>query len=153
MGPLRFRASIGKGGISAFKREGDGATPLCAMSVIGGFRRARITDPGKGAARLPVVDHRHGWCDEPAHAAYNQPVTRPFAASHETLLRKDGLYDLVLVLDWNIRRRVRGLGSAIFLHAARPGYLPTEGCVALHPRDLRQVIGPLLAGGLVHVLR
>ena len=153
LGPLRFRASLGRGGITAFKREGDGATPLAVMRVIGGFRGIRIGDAGRAGARLPVARCEQGWCDEPRHGAYNRPVTLPFPGSHETLIRSDPLYDLVVVLDWNIGRRARGLGSAIFLHAARPGYLPTEGCVALRPRDLRRVVGPLLSGGHVTVCR
>ena len=71
---------------------------------------------------------------------------RQFAASCETLLRQDALYDFVFVLDWNFRMRQRGAGSAIFLHVARPGYPPTEGCIALSRRDLTRLM-PLLRRG------
>jgi L,D-peptidoglycan transpeptidase YkuD (ErfK/YbiS/YcfS/YnhG family) len=37
-------------------------------------------------------------------------------------------------LGYNDAPPVPGLGSAIFLHVARPDFSPTEGCVAL-PRD------------------
>ena len=55
--------------------------------------------------------------------------------------RDDHLYDIVGVLDWNISPRVRGRGSAIFLHLARPGYRPTAGCIALSRRDLGLLLG------------
>jgi L,D-peptidoglycan transpeptidase YkuD (ErfK/YbiS/YcfS/YnhG family) len=73
-------------------------------------------------------------------------VRLPFPASAERMLRDDRLYDGVVVLDWNVRRRARGLGSAIFVHVARPGYAPTEGCVALSRRDLGRLAPHLKAG-------
>lgn len=155
-GPLTFRGALGRGGISAFKREGDGVTPRAAMAVMGGFQRG--TEPGRrsfiAASRVPLdrAGPRDGWCDQPGHAAYNRPVQLPFPASCERLVRDDGLYDAVLVLDWNLRSRARGRGSAIFLHVAREGYQPTEGCVALKPRDLRLLLAFLRPGDLVDVL-
>ena len=85
-----------------------------------------------------------GWCDDPADAQYNRPVRLPYPAHHEELWRQDGLYDVVGVLGWNDGPVVRGFGSAIFLHIARPDYSATEGCVALSAPDLRAV----LAAGL-----
>jgi L,D-peptidoglycan transpeptidase YkuD (ErfK/YbiS/YcfS/YnhG family) len=40
----------------------------------------------------------------------------------------------------------RGRGSAIFLHLAREDGRPTEGCVALAPRDLNAVLAAGLMG-------
>ncbi len=155
-GPLMFQATLGRGGISVFKREGDGATPRAAMAVLGGFRRGYR--PGQRSTALPSpvefdrAGLRDGWCDAPDHAAYNRPVRLPFPASCERLVREDRLYDAVLVLDWNVSRRARGLGSAIFLHVAREGYRPTEGCVALEPRDLKVLLGFIRRGDIVQVL-
>lgn len=143
-GPLTLPCALGRSGTTIFKREGDGATPVASMSLITAFRRA-----GRQAARpagLPVRITREGhdgWCDAPWHGAYNRFVRLPFGASAESLARGDRLYDLVVVLDWNYTRRVQKRGSAIFLHVAKPGHAPTEGCVALAPRDLRRV-APLL---------
>ena len=80
----------------------------------------------------------------PGHADYNRAVTLPHPARHEALWRDDAVYDLIGVLDWNRAPVARGRGSAIFLHLARPGLDPTEGCVALPERELRG----LLAAGL-----
>lgn len=148
-GPLRLRCALGRGGVSSRKREGDGATPLAAMRVVGVFLRGGR----RGAAPRPAAPWVHagardGWCDAPAHGAYNRPVRLPLPASAETLRRDDALYDMVVVLDWNLRSRRRGAGSAIFLHVARPGFAPTEGCVALARGDVLR-LAPLLARGRV----
>ena len=79
-----------------------------------------------------------GWCDSPGDRNYNRPVNLPYPTSHEKLCRKDHLYDVALVMDYNISRRLtaKGGGSAIFFHLAREGYSPTEGCVAISRRDM-----------------
>ncbi len=91
---------------------------------------------------LPFVPIRNdmGWCDAPDHPSYNRPVALPFGSSHECLKRDDSLYDLVVVLDINITTRIKGMGSALFMHVAREGYKPTEGCIALRKEDLRQLL-------------
>ena len=150
-GPLVLPAALGRGGISSFKREGDGCTPRGPMAVIGGFRRGGMLTPDRSGVALYRTGKRDGWCDAPAHPAYNRQVRLPFAASHETLLRKDALYDFGFILDWNIVSRRRGAGSAIFLHVARPGYTPTEGCVALKRRDLLRLMPFLRRGTILRV--
>jgi L,D-peptidoglycan transpeptidase YkuD (ErfK/YbiS/YcfS/YnhG family) len=152
-GPVLIEAALGKGAISAFKREGDGATPLGDLAVVSGFRRGGSLTAAPSAVPLRRVGRLDGWCDAPDHGAYNRPVRLPFPASHETLLRSDRLYDFVLVLDWNIRSRRRGRGSAIFLHVARPGYQPTEGCIALKRQDLIRLLPYLRKGTVFRVSR
>ena len=84
-----------------------------------------------------------GWSDDARDRNYNRPVTHPYPASAEQLWRPDGLYDLVVVLDHNERPRVRGHGSAVFIHIARPDMAPTAGCIALRPRDLVRLLALL----------
>lgn len=144
--------ALGRGGISTFKREGDGATPLAAMRLLGGyFRRGGMP----AASPLPLVPIRAdtGWCDAPADPNYNRPVKLPFRASHEEMKRPDRLYDAVVVLDWNVTRRVRNRGSAIFLHVARPGFSPTEGCVAIAPAAMRWLLPRLSRRTVLRVIR
>jgi L,D-peptidoglycan transpeptidase YkuD (ErfK/YbiS/YcfS/YnhG family) len=144
--------ALGRGGISAFKREGDGATPLAAMRLLGGYvRRGRMP----AASPLPLVAIRPdmGWCDAPADPNYNRPVRLPFRASHEEMKRPDRLYDAVIVLDWNVAMRVRNRGSAIFLHVARPGFAPTEGCVAIAPAAMRWLLPRLSRHTVLRVVR
>jgi L,D-peptidoglycan transpeptidase YkuD (ErfK/YbiS/YcfS/YnhG family) len=83
---------------------------------------------------------REGWCDAPADRNYNRPVRHPYPAGAERLWRTDALYDIVVVLDYNDRPRVRGRGSAIFMHVAKPGYAPTEGCIALARAHLLRLL-------------
>lgn len=139
-GAARLRCALGKGGVHAAKREGDGATPVGAFVLRRVLYRA---DRGAApATRLPVaaISEDDGWCDDPADAAYNRPVKLPYKAHAERLWRQDRLYDLVVVLSHNDDPPIAGLGSAIFLHVAAPDYAPTAGCVALAPDDLRRVL-------------
>lgn len=146
------RAAIGRAGMTSRKREGDGATPIASMRLLGGYmRRDRITLP-QTALRLTPVRREMLWCDAPKHACYNRPVRRPFAAGHEELMRDDGLYDVCLVMDWNISSRRRNAGSAIFLHLIRPGYLPTEGCIAVSRQAMKRLVRFLRKGTIVRVV-
>ena len=150
-GPVTLRAALGRGGVTAFKREGDGGTPRAAMAVLTGFRRAGMLTPANAGVTLHRAGRRDGWCDEPGHAAYNRHVRVPFPAGHETLLRDDVLYDFGFVLDWNIRSRRRGMGSAIFLHVAKPGFPPTQGCIALDRRDMLRIMPFIRRGTILRV--
>ena len=129
-------AALGRSGIRALKREGDGGTPLGRFPIRQVLYRAdRVPRP---RTRLPVRAIRadDGWCEDPADRNYNRLVSLPPRRSADRLIRADHLYDLMLVLGHNDRPRVRGKGSAIFMHLARPGYAPTAGCIALSRRDL-----------------
>lgn len=149
---ITLQAAIGRSGVSAFKREGDGATPIAAMKLISGFTRGeRIRLP-----QTPLSMRRIGaemlWCDEPKHASYNRLVKAPFKPSHEEMKRADGLYDICLVMDWNITSRKRYGGSAIFFHLIKPGYQPTAGCVAVSLRDMKRLLPHLRKGTVVKVV-
>ncbi|SDD95145.1 L,D-peptidoglycan transpeptidase YkuD, ErfK/YbiS/YcfS/YnhG family [Paracoccus isoporae] len=126
--------SIGRGGVTKAKAEGDGATPSGIHAVTAcWYRPDRIARPAPWAVPIGPVDL---WCDASGHPDYNRHVRAPFAASHETLRRADPLYDIVLTTDWNWPAAVPGMGSAIFLHQwRRPGYA-TAGCIAMARRDL-----------------
>lgn len=151
-GTIVMPAAVGRSGRTTRKREGDGATPIGAMALISGFRRGD-RHPGV-QTRLPIRLIRANmlWCDQPADPNYNRLVKAPFRPSHEEMKRKDGLYDVCLVMDWNITSRARNRGSAIFFHLIRPGYQPTEGCIAIHPRDMKRILPYLRKGTVVRVL-
>ncbi len=100
---------------------------------------------------MRVIGRDDGWCDAAADRNYNRAVRMPYAASAEAMWRADGIYDVVVVLSHNERPRKRGCGSAIFMHVARPGYLPTDGCIALSARDLRLVLALCQRGACVQV--
>jgi L,D-peptidoglycan transpeptidase YkuD (ErfK/YbiS/YcfS/YnhG family) len=140
VGGLRVRCALGRSGQRAIKREGDGATPIGRFKLLNAYYRAdRLSRP---RVSLPLVALRRddGWCDATGDRNYNRHVRHPYAASAERMWRDDGLYDLVVVLDYNLRPRKQGGGSAIFLHCARPDYAPTEGCVAVKRDELLRLL-------------
>ncbi|MGO9006760.1 MAG: L,D-transpeptidase family protein [Beijerinckiaceae bacterium] len=150
-GACIFVCAIGGGGIRHAKREGDGATPAGRFACLGGFFNSQRATRPRTALPLRVIKRELGWCDDPQAPAYNRPLRLPTRFSHEDMWREDGLYDLVLVLDYNFGRRAKYRGSAIFLHCARPDFAPTAGCIALAPGDLRKLL-PRLAKKAVLVV-
>ena len=144
-GNLVVPCALGRSGTTRRKREGDGASPVGCFRLLQGFYRA---DQGqRPRTRLPLtrIQPAQGWCDDPGDRRYNTLVPLPCASSHETLWREDRLYDVVIDIAWNRGPVVRGRGSAIFLHLARPGFEPTAGCVAVEKRMIRRLlerIGP-----------
>ncbi|WP_137042613.1 L,D-transpeptidase [Pseudolabrys sp. FHR47] len=140
-GPFVLPVAIGRGGIKANKREGDGGTPR------GTFRLKRLWWRGERHIRPPTllpsrrIKADDGWCEDPASRHYNQPVKVPPGSSADRLARADHLYDFIIELDHNTRPRIAGRGSAVFIHAARPQFAPTAGCVALDIHALRKLIG------------
>lgn len=152
-GGLSLRCALGKGGViqTPEKREGDGASPAGVWPVRRVWYR-----PDKGPAPetgIPAIALRpsDGWCDAPGDVHYNQWVPLPYPARHERLWREDGLYDLIVELGYNDDPAVPGRGSAIFLHVARPGYAPTEGCVALAEAGLREVLKRLQGASTLEI--
>ncbi|HEX2147489.1 MAG TPA: L,D-transpeptidase [Pseudorhizobium sp.] len=145
-------AALGRSGRTPFKREGDGATPIASMRLLYGFYRAdRLVSLHTPLPMRQISKHML-WCDQPEHPSYNRLVKAPFTPSHEEMRRADGLYDICLVLDWNIASRRRYRGSAIFFHLIRPGYEPTAGCVAISLKDMRRLLPFLRQGTEVRVL-
>ncbi|SON58169.1 L,D-transpeptidase catalytic domain [Hartmannibacter diazotrophicus] len=144
-----LRCAIGRAGITARKREGDGASPAGRFAILGGYYRADRIGRPETALPLRPIRSQDGWCDAPGDRNYNRPVRLPYAASHERLWRDDHLYDIVLVLDANLTRRRRGRGSAIFFHLARSGYAPTEGCVAVSLADMKKLLAKIRPGSAI----
>ena len=139
-GPLALPVALGRGGIRANKREGDGGTPR------GAFRLRRIWWRADRAPRpltlLPVrrIRAEDGWCEDPLDRHYNRPIRLEPQHPGDRLRRADHLYDLIVELDHNTRPRIAGRGSAVFMHIARPGFAPTAGCVALTAAALRRLV-------------
>ena len=132
-----MRCALGRAGLRADKREGDGATPIGRFPmrrVL--YRRDRLRTAPTTGLDCAAIGRDDGWCDEPENPSYNRPVRLPFEGSHEKLWRADGLYDVTVILGHNDDPPRPGFGSAIFLHVARGDYGPTEGCIALALPDL-----------------
>lgn len=130
----RFACSVGRGGITSAKREGDGATPAGVHRLVGMLYRAdRMARPADWALPIGPFDL---WSDAVDDIDYNRFVRAPYPHSHERLHRADPLYDLILLTDWNWPEAQPGRGSAIFVHIWRRPGCPTAGCVGFARRDL-----------------
>ncbi len=134
---LRLRAVCGAAGVTAHKQEGDEATPTGLLPLLRILYRADRIKPPRCAVPMEPIAPNDGWCDDPTDRAYNKPVTLPYPGRHEALWRNDSIYDIAGILGWNTNPIIPGKGSAIFLHAAKPDYGPTAGCIALSLPDLR----------------
>jgi L,D-peptidoglycan transpeptidase YkuD (ErfK/YbiS/YcfS/YnhG family) len=145
------RAALGRSGIKALKREGDGATPLGRFPVRQVLYRAGRLPRPRTPLPLRAIRADDGWCEDPADRNYNRLVKLSPRSGADRLTRDDHLYDLILVLGHNDRPRVRGRGSAIFVHLARPGYAPTAGCIALSRHDLLMLVAQLRRGSVIVV--
>lgn len=151
IGGLRFPCALGRSGRHPIKREGDGFTPVGAFAVRRAFYRPdRLLRPETHVPLTPLRPD-DGWCDAVGDRNYNHKVKHPYPASAERMWREDHLYDLVIVIDQNERPRVQGGGSAVFIHAARAGYRPTEGCIAFERSHLLRLLKVLQPGTIVRV--
>jgi L,D-peptidoglycan transpeptidase YkuD (ErfK/YbiS/YcfS/YnhG family) len=132
--------ALGRGGIKANKREGDGGTPK------GTFRPRQLWWRGDRHPRprtwLPVrtIGPRDAWCEEPDSRLYNQPIRMQRDQRGDRLRRDDHLYDFIIEIDHNRLPRIKGRGSAVFLHLARDRFEPTAGCVAMTQRAMLQLV-------------
>jgi len=147
-GALRVPCALGPTGIVRRKREGDGGTPAGRFAMLWGYYRPDRRRPQAAGVPLRPMRRDQGWCEDPASARYNRPVRVPARDATDRMWRTDHLYDLTFVLDQNFTRRSKNAGSAIFFHLARPGLIPTAGCVAISAGDMRK-LAPRLARGAV----
>ena len=140
-----FPCVVGRGGITADKREGDRATPEGEHRIVGLLYR-----PDRIAGPLPrwAEPIRPGdlWSDDPLDPEYNHWVRAPHGFGYERLWRSDPLYNLILITDWNYPVSTPGKGSAIFLHRWRKPRHPTAGCVAFAATDLRWIAAAAAPG-------
>ena len=132
--------ALGRSGVRANKREGDGATPRGRFRLVRLWWRAdRGLPPATG---LPVrrIEPDLAWNEDPADRRYNRPFHRSPNEPGDRLWRDDPLYDFIVEINHNTRPRVAGRGSAVFVHVARPNRAPTAGCVALDTAALRRLL-------------
>jgi L,D-peptidoglycan transpeptidase YkuD (ErfK/YbiS/YcfS/YnhG family) len=139
-GPLVLPVALGRGSIKANKREGDGGTPR------GVFRLRRLWWRNDRHPRpqttLPSrrIKQDDAWCEDPGDRLYNRPIKLSPDSNADRLARGDHLYDFIIEIEHNVRPRIKGRGSAVFIHSARPGFAPTAGCIALDIDALRRLL-------------
>ena len=76
-----------------------------------------------------------GWCDDTESKRYN--------LSAEKLWLKENIYDVIIVINYNLRPIIKNKGSAIFLHIAKKNYKPTKGCIAIAKKDIILLAGKI----------
>jgi L,D-peptidoglycan transpeptidase YkuD (ErfK/YbiS/YcfS/YnhG family) len=151
---VQVRCALGRSGVlaAADKREGDGFSPAGVWPI----RRVMWRSDRDGAPEtvfpLSEIHPDDGWCDTSDDPNYNQPVKHPYPVSAEKMWRDDALYDIVVILGHNDDPVVAGMGSAIFLHCARPDYSATQGCVALAKADLLALLAVAQLGASIEIV-
>ncbi|NEW89602.1 hypothetical protein DU475_20370 [Rhodopseudomonas sp. WA056] len=135
--------ALGRGGILANKREGDGGTPRGMFRPLRLWWRADRGPRPRTALPIRAITAGDAWCEDPASRHYNRPIRRSTAGEGDRLMRDDHLYDLIIEIDHNTRPRIAGRGSAVFLHLARDNFGPTAGCVAMTRPNLMRLLARL----------
>ncbi len=136
----KFKCALGKSGIGNKKIEGDNITPKGTFNVIKIYYRKDRLKKLSSKFTLTQITKNMGWCDDPKSKKYNQLIKLPTQYSHEILYRKENIYDLILVLNYNMKPTIKSKGSAIFIHIAKKNYKKTAGCIALKKVDLINLV-------------
>jgi L,D-peptidoglycan transpeptidase YkuD (ErfK/YbiS/YcfS/YnhG family) len=140
---LKFRCALGKAGIKKKTIEGDNITPKGIFKIIKIYYRPDKIKKIKTVIKKIKIRKDMGWCDDPKSRFYNQQIKLPTKYGHERLYRSDNLYDLIVVLNYNINPITKNKGSAIFLHIAKNSYQKTKGCIGLKKEHLIKIISKI----------
>ena len=136
----KVKCAIGKRGIGLKKKEGDLITPIGQYKIKYILYRKDRIKKIQTKLRKIVIKRNMGWCDDPKSKNYNKLINLPFNYSYEKLFKKENTYDIILVLNYNMRPIKKNKGSAIFIHIAKKNYKKTEGCVAIKKSDLLKIL-------------
>ena len=136
---FKFRCALGKAGIKNKTKEGDNITPKGTYKAIKLFYRTDKISKIKTILKKFKIKKNMGWCDDPRSKFYNKEIKLPSLYGHEKLYRKDNIYDLVVVLNYNFKPIIKNKGSAIFIHVTNK-YKSTQGCIALKKEDLIKLL-------------
>ena len=139
----KLRCAVGKRGISSKKKEGDKKTPKGEFKlkyIL--YRKDRILNLKTKLKKIEIKKEMR-WCDDPGSKNYNKIISSSNKYSCEKLWRKQNIYDIILVIDYNLNPIIKNKGSAIFLHLAKINYPPTKCCVAINKKNMRLLVSKL----------
>ena len=149
---LKFKCSLGKNGVTQNKVEGDKCTPSGIYRLKQVFYRAdRIKKFTTNIKKIKIKKNM-GWCDDSSSKRYNQLIRVPSKFSHEKLYRKDGIYDIIVVLNYNMNPVIKKKGSAIFMHIAKKNYSKTLGCIGLKKNDLLEILNKVKKNNKIKII-
>ena len=137
---LKFKCTLGRAGVGEKKIEGDNITPIGVYRILNVYYRKDRIKNLNTKFKINRITKNMGWCDDPKSKKYNQLIKVPSNYSYEKLYRKDNVYDLILVLNYNTRPIIKNKGSAIFIHIAKKNYKKTAGCIALKKVHLIELL-------------
>ena len=140
---FKFRCALGKGGIKQKGKEGDFITPKGKFKLIKIYYRSDRIKKINSTLKKIKIKKNMGWCDDVSSNYYNKQIKINKKISHEKLHRKDNVYDIIVVLNYNLNPIIKGKGSAIFLHVAKKNYNKTQGCIALKKNELLSLISKI----------
>ena len=141
----KIKCAIGKRGITSKKIEGDEKTPKGAFTLKSIFyRKDRITKI-KSILQKRQIKKNMGWCDDSDSRQYNKMIKFPFKQSAERLWLERNVYDIIIVINYNIKPTLKNKGSAIFIHIAKKNYNPTKGCIAISKKNILLLAGKIKA--------
>ena len=136
----KVKCAIGKRGIGLKKKEGDFITPIGDYKIKYILYRKDRVKKIQSKLRKITIKKNMGWCNDPKSKKYNKLVNLPFNYSYEQLFKKENIYDIILVLNYNMNPVKKDKGSAIFIHVAKKYYKRTQGCVAVKKSDLLKIL-------------
>ena len=149
---FKFRCALGKGGIKQKEREGDFITPKGKFKLIKIYYRSDRIKKINSTLKKIKIKKNMGWCDDPKSRKYNKLIRLPSKFSHEKLFREDHLYDLIIVINYNMNPIIKNKGSAIFIHLATRNYSPTSGCIGLKKKNMIELIKKLKKNEFIKIL-
>ena len=132
----KIKCAIGKRGITSKKKEGDNKTPMGTFTFISIFYRKDRISKIKSKLKKNSIKKNMGWCDDISSKHYNKMIKFPFGLSAEKLWLKNNVYDVIIVINYNLKPIIKNKGSAIFLHIAKKNYAHTRGCVAITKKNM-----------------
>ena len=151
-GQYKAKCAVGKRGISIKKKEGDFITPKGTFKIKEIFYRKDRVQNLTTRLKKTVIRKSMGWCDDPKSKKYNKLINFPFKYSAEKLYRRENIYDIILVLNYNMNPVKKNKGSAIFIHVAKKSFQPTQGCIALNKRVLIKLLKLIKKNTLVKII-
>ena len=139
-GNYKVKCAVGKRGIGIKLKEGDLITPKGIYKITKIFiRKDRIKNLRTKIKTFPIKKNM-GWCNDPNSKSYNRLIKYPINSTFEKLFRKDNIYDVIIVLNYNMKPIIRNKGSAIFLHISKKNYSSTEGCIAINKSHIKKLL-------------
>ena len=136
----KVKCAIGKRGIGYKRKEGDLITPKGDFKIkYILYRKDRIKKIQTKIKKI-IIKKNMGWCDDPKSKNYNKLIKLPSVYNFEKIYKKENIYDIIIVLNYNMNPTLKNKVSAIFIHIAKRNYKKTEGCVAIKKTHLLKII-------------